>query len=134
MESQLENECRLAWSDLLSGPPWISREGIAFSTFRLNVIGVYYRVLNRIKLLVTLCLKSHLTLNNDLHALSHSAALKIRQKIYFINLRTTSRAAIFLELWEPLNYFLITPLRKTNIGMLCMQEFFFGGGGSLETL
>ena len=56
------------------------QRGYRFPTFRLNVIDVYYRVLNRIKLLVTLCLKSHLTLNNDLHALSHSAALRITQK------------------------------------------------------
>ena len=45
------------------------QRGYRFPTFRLNVIGVYYRVLNRIKLLVTLCLKSHLTLSNSLHAL-----------------------------------------------------------------
>ena len=37
-------------------------------------------------------------------------------------------AAIFSELWEPLNYFTINPLRKKNIGMLCMQESFFWGG------
>ena len=105
--------------------------GVPRSLFRVNVIGVYYRVLNRIKLLVTLCLKSHLTLNNDLHALSHSAALKIRQKIYFINLRTTSSFSRIMRTTQLFSYY---PTQKNKHRHAMHARVIFGGGGSLETL
>ena len=61
---------------------------------KLNVIGVW-RVLNRIKLLVTLYLQSHLSLNNSLPSFVPQGSPKDFTKIRLINLRKTCMAAIF---------------------------------------